>query len=325
MISMKRKQFLIQFAFISLIGSVFAQPNSNFNQIITDLDQVNQNPSVISFNNTLEINNTGGHLQGIQKLIHNQNEYFILTGSSSGYSYYTIVKTGEENMVISVNKILEKPFKHAGGFQIHNNLMAIGVEDNDAKNQSKVFIFHLENPEKLPKEPLAIIDRMGTHKRATAGCVGIIAIHDKILVVVGDWDTAHLDFYRIDRKKLHEEDATLELEYSLDTKKIDKSNWIDKEWLSYQNINFIKDESGNLYLSGMTSNQEQGDVLDLYEVFSEDLTSFQLKKIYTKKFDSNAQTKFRWGAGIYQKTDGSLRVFSCGENIEKESVIHIYK
>ena len=188
---MKRKQFLIQFTFISLIGSVFAQPNSNFHQIITDLDQVNQNPSVISFNNALEINNTGGHLQGIQKLIHNQNEYFILTGSSSGYSYYTIVKTGEENMVISVNKILEKPFKHAGGFQIHNNLMAIGVEDNDAKTRSKVFIFHLENPDPPPEEPLAIIDRMGTHKRATAGCVGIIAIHEKILVVVGDWDTAH--------------------------------------------------------------------------------------------------------------------------------------
>jgi hypothetical protein len=322
---MKRKLILIQFAFISLIGSVFAQPNSNFHQIITDLDQVTQNPSVISFNNALEINNTGGHLQGIQKLIHNQNEYFILTGSSSGYSYYAIVKTGEENMVISVNKILEKPFKHAGGFQIYDNLMAIGVEDNDAKNQSKVFIFHLENPEKPPEEPLAIIDRMGTHKRATAGCVGIIAIQEKILVVVGDWDTAHLDFYRIDKNRLYEEGATLELEYSLNSKNVDRSNWIDKTWLSYQNINFVTDKSNKLYLAGLASNNKGENVIDLFEVESQDLSTFNLQKIYSHSFPSNKHTKFQWGAGIYQNEDGSITILSSEENIEKESMIHSYK
>ena len=46
---------------------------------------------------------------------------------------------GIENSVISVNSILLKPYKHAGGFQISNNLITIGVKDNSARLKSKVF------------------------------------------------------------------------------------------------------------------------------------------------------------------------------------------
>lgn len=305
--------------------SSYAQSISDSNSIIASIEQIEKLPESIHFSNSLKVRNKGGHLQGIQKLIHTKNQYYVFSGSSSEYSYYSIVKTGEENIVISTNKILDKPFKHAGGFQIYNNLMAIGVEDNDAKNLSKVFIFHVENPEKPPQEPLAIIDRMGTFKRATAGCVAITIINEKVLVVVGDWDTAHLDFYRIDEAKLHEEGATLELEYSLDSKKIDKSGWIDEDWLSYQNINFIQDTNRNLYLAGMTSNAEGDDVLDLYQVDSEMLSTFSLKKIYTRSFATNAHTKFRWGAGIYQNEDGQITILSSGENIDNESILNLYQ
>lgn len=310
---------------LSIPGAVFSQAILAPTSVISNLQKLKITPAEIAFTNTFEINNQGGHLQGIQSLLYNQHEYFILSGSSSEYSYYAIAKTGDQNMVASVNKILDKPFKHAGGFQIHQNLMAIGVEDNDKKNISKVFIFHMDNPEKPPKDPLAIIDRMGTFKRATAGCVGITIIKNKVLVVVGDWDTAHLDFYRIDEDRLFEEGATLELEYSINAKQIDKDSWIDDHWLSYQNINFIQDKQGKLFICGMASDSKENNVLDLYQVESQELSTFSLQKVFSQSFPKNETTKFRWGAGVYQNQDGGLKIISCGENITNESVIHIYQ
>ncbi len=303
-------------------AQVMGQTDIHLNNSI---EKINTTPVSIRFQNSLEINNNGGHLQGIQYLNHNQNDYYVLSGSSDTYSYYSIVKTGKMNLVISTNRILDKPFKHAGGFQIYHTLMAIGVEDNDAKNKSKVFIFQIDDPEKPPKEPLAVIDRSGDAKRATAGCVGIITILENVLVVVGDWDTKHLDFYSIDQNELDQDGATLELVYTIDSRKMDKSGWIDEDWLSYQNINFLKDTSGNLFLAGMTSGDKGENVLDLFEVESEDLSSFKLKKVYSKSFEGNKKTKFRWGAGIHVFDDKQIKVFSCGENIQNTSIIHIYR
>jgi len=312
-------------ALLIVLNSAAAQSINEPNQLLSALDNIDQNPLELVVSNNHEVNNTGGHLQGIQHVYHNKNDYYILSGSSSEYSYYSIVKTGEQNMVISINKLLDKPFKHAGGFQIHENLMAIGVEDNNAKNISKVFIFHIANPEKPSKNPLAIIDRMGTFERATAGCVAITTINGKVLVVVGDWNTEHLDFYRIDREKLNKKGATLELEYSISAKKQVKTSWIDDKWLSYQNINFIQDLSQNLYLAGMTSNEKDQNIIDLYLVSSEALSTFHLTKIYTRILPQNKKTKFRWGAGIQSTSDGEIKILSCGDNLNKKSIIHVYQ
>ena len=313
--------FLLLAPFVSRAQSINASETQLFNLI----EKINPVPTSISFHNSLDINNNGGHLQGIQYLNHKQSDYYVLSGSSDAYSYYSIVKTGNENLVISTKKLLEKPFKHAGGFQIHKNLMAIGVEDNELKNKSKVFIFNLNDPEKPPTEPLAVIDRLGTSKIATAGCVGITVIRGKVLVVVGDWDTEHLDFYRIDHGKLGVDGEALELEYSLNAREMDKSGWIDDKWLSYQNINFILDASGDPYLFGLTSNANEENTLDLFKVNSEDLSTFSLMKVYSKIFESNSQTKFRWGAGIYLTDAMELKAYSCGENILDTSTIHVYQ
>lgn len=292
--------------------------------IIHELEKINDTPSMLSFSNSLPINNQGGHLQGIQFLSHGTSDYYVVSGSSDTYSYYSIIKKGEKSQIISMNKILDKPFKHAGGFQIHGDLMAIGVEDNEAKKNSKVFIFRLDNPEKPSREPLAIIERIGTYKRATAGCVGITVVNGKVLVVVGDWDAENLDFYLIDEEKLNAEGATLEFEYSIKAKNMDRTNWVNPRWESYQNINFVQDASGGLFLAGMAGNEQEENVLDLFEVKSNDLSSFQLQKVWSKSYPKSMKTKFRWGAGI-DASGGHIRIISCGEHIENNSEIGIYK
>lgn len=312
---------------ISLIIYLFASTTFLSELLGQDLigtfEKVSNTASAITFSNDLKIENEGGHIQGVQGISHQGNHYYVLSGSSSEYSYYSVVKVGQTNFVISHNKILERPFKHAGGFQIHNNLMAIGVEDNDKKNRSKVFIFLLENPENPPEQPVAIIERIGTEKRATAGCVAITGVDDRLLIVVGDWDTKHLDFYVIEKELLGKDPAALRLEYSMDMAKTDKTEWVDESWLSYQNINLIS-EAGTLYLAGMTTN-DGVEILDLFEVLNAEMKVFSLKKIYSKNFGMSDSTKFRWGAGLYMAPDQKLQILSTPENILSENIIHIYE
>lgn len=293
--------------------------------LIESVKKMSTEPLVVTFQNSLPVNNEGGHLQGVQYLSHNENDYYVLSGSSDSYSYYSIVKLGEENLVASTNTILEKPFKHAGGFQIYKNLMAIGIEDNEAKNISKVFIYQIDDPNSPPDKPLITIEREGVIKRATAGCIGITEVGEEVLVVVGDWDTAHLDFYRINRDKLGQERAAFKLDYSVDCQEMDRTGWIDENWLSYQNINFIKGISGQLYLAGMTSNEAEENILDLFEIEIETPFSPKLRKVYSKNFNKNTQAKFRWGSGIYFGEDKKLRIVTCSENILDVSAIHVYE
>lgn len=311
-------------AFLITIISTFTVHGQTID-ILSNFDAIGQEPLTVSFQNSIEIPEEGGHLQGIQKLTYRDAAYFFLSGSSSEYSYYTIVRnTDKSSMVISNNIILEKPFKHAGGFQVFENFLAIGVEDNEEKNRSKVFIFQVDNPERPPEKPLAIIDRFGTSKRGTAGCVAISQVGDKVLVVVGDWDTVNLDFYVIDRALLGVDPNALILEYSLNSRKMEKSNWIDSDWHSYQNINLFKDTAGQLLLAGTTTNNVGEDIMDIYLVYSPDLKSFSLQKIYSRNFGYNAKTKFRWGAGLHVSSD-QIQILSTPEHIHEESTIHIYE
>lgn len=319
------KMYFILIGLTCLPHLFFAQNNASYdNQIINLLDKTNASPISINFQNDLEVNNSGGHLQGVQYYNYGQSDYYILSGSSDSQSYFSVLKAAEKNRVISVNKILDKPFKHAGGFQIYKNLMAIGIEDNDAKDKSKVIIYTLGNIEKEIPEPLMIIERSGPLKRATAGCVAITQIEDYVLVAVGDWDTKNLDFYRIKKKELGKHRENFELVFSMETKNMDTSKWVDNSWLSYQNLNFIKDSSGNLYLAGMTSNSERN-ILDLFKVQTNEFKAFDLIKVYSKKLILDKRSNFRWGAGVYLSDDNQIQIISSGLHIQKEFGIYKYQ
>lgn len=319
-----KKSFLLFCLFI-MTNYFFAQQiNQNDNPIVKSLDKIKAIPSTIKSNNSFNINNKDGHIQGVQYIKHNQTEYYVLSGSSDAYSYFSIVKTGDKNEVISLNKILDKPFKHAGGFQIYNNLMAIGIEDNDLKNRSKVIIYDLVNPEQPTIQELAIIERSGIVKRATAGCVAINEVDNYILVIVGDWNTKHLDFYKIKKKKLGINGEGFELIFSMDTEKIDKTTWVDQNWLPYQNINLIKDSSGHLFLAGLASNSKEN-ILDLFKVYTKDLTEFSMVKIYSKNLSLNKNSNFQWGAGIQILENNKFKILSSGSHIENPFYISLYK
>ncbi len=153
---------LIHLKFIFSVSCLFICMNSEGQDGMKDsfesiFSNIANEPTALSYANHLEINNEGGHLQGVQMVDSEFGRFAVMTGSSDSYAYYMVVKLGHVNQVVSVTKLFDKPLKHAGGFQIFQNYMAIGIEDNSAKNKSKVCIYDLSNPEKPTHEPINVL------------------------------------------------------------------------------------------------------------------------------------------------------------------------
>jgi hypothetical protein len=275
------------------------------------------------YSNSREVHNSGGHLQGIQIIEKNLARYAIMTGSSDSYSYCSVIKLGIQNDVISVNKLMEKPFKHAGGFQIFENYMAVGIEDNSAKDKSKVCIFDLSDPEKPIFQPIAVINRVGEPMRSTAGCVGFTKYKDKALVAVGDWDTKHIDLYSCKFEALNLN--SLEKIYSLELQSVPKIDWSDSNWWSYQNINIFTINNDELYLIGLGQNNKDDNIADLYSLKEGNSGEFVLPKLASIPFDCRKETSFKAGAGVFLDDKGQFKIVSCGYNMKSTSWLNLFE
>lgn len=299
---------------------------SNFSEtgkfdLISEFNNIQATPENISFSNEFEINNTDGHLQGIQGFENEQGKYVFMTGSSDTYSYCSVVRLGTEKKVVSINKLMEKPYKHAGGFQIFQNYLAVGIEDNSAKNKSKVCIYDISEPEKPFAKPIAVVERSGEPLRNTAGCVGITKFKNKTLIVVGDWDSKHLDFYSVDLEKIN--NSAFKKISSIDTESISKKDWINNEWHSYQNINLLNIDE-KLYLIGLGQTKAAENIADLYTVTEESNGTFLLKKVAAKTFKCTNDCSFKAGAGI-EFVNGNLKILACGYNINSISNLNFFR
>ena len=317
---------LIRNMLVIILSGISACPDHAQPQSIPErFQQLDREPQVIVCRNDLEINNRGGHLQGVQIIRKGEVEYAILSGSSSSYAYYAVVKLGADRRVRSVNRLMYKPFKHAGGIQVCQELLVVGIEDNAARDKSKVCIYRITDPENPSVKPLAVTERNGDPLRSTAGCCGIARMGDKYLLVVGDWDTKHLDFYLGDVPVPGQDHDALDRVYTIDTETADRSGWIDTDWHAYQNINLLRDEDGKLYLIGFTRDARNINLADLYLIEQSDLEQFRLIKLLTKSFSCREGADFRSGAGIFRQKDGVLKVISCGPNIMELLILNVFE
>lgn len=278
-------------------------------------------PGQVVFFNEIPVNNAGGHLQGVQPYKFEGEEYIVFSGSSSTYGYLAVAQGSK---VRKLHQLMFKPFKHAGGFQIHGRWLAVGVEDNEARNASVVQIYKLGDPLSDLGEPVAVIERSGERERATAGAVAVHQFGESLWVVVGDWGNRHMDFYKADIRstvgkiqfhKTGEVDMTNHL----------KTGWSDPITRSYQNINLFH-LNDQLYLAGLGADENSNaNAIDVFTV--DDLSGSipLLTKVYSRKFNASPDTKFRWGAGLSFDGKEGLSVYSCGENIEDTITVAVYQ
>jgi hypothetical protein len=292
--------------------------------VIVAFNAIPEEPVLVEYSNTLDVNNSGGHLQGVQLLKKGNKEFALLSGSSNRQAYCAVVQMGMKNEVIQVKTLMEKPFKHAGGIQVFEDILVVGIEDNNKKDKSKVCLYNLSDPENLNTKPLSVIQRKGEVMRATAGCVGITKYRNNILVAVGDWDTKHIDFYVCDEKKWQNEERDFELIFELDTRNQAKTGWINNDWSSYQNINLFTDGAGNLFLVGLGQDKRPKDVADLFLVKENGTNSFTLQKVASKTFACTKGVNFRSGAGFY-RSEETMGIIACGSHINQLSYLNIFQ
>jgi len=289
----------------------------------TSFDFHPKQSSFISLKNELTIPQNGGHIQGIQFYQKEGQSFYFFSGSSSHQSYLAIADAQSKN-VIAVPKLLDEPYRHAGGFQIMDDLLAVGIEDNEEKDKSWIHLYRIENPAQGSLKLLQRIERRGSYKRMTAGSVALTEFGEALYICVGNWDNHDLDLYRLPLDKLESPDQDFELLVSLDSDKIDRNNWVEKSWFSYQNINFFwkKDQ---LFMAAMAEEILGGkQLLDIFscELEQEDLV---LKKVFHQNFPKKGDAGFRWGGGVYADENGDLKWMACGEEISDEIELRIWE
>jgi hypothetical protein len=288
-------------------------------------DAISGKSTEYSMANATEFNDKGGHIQGAQWLLYEGTAYVLLSGSSNNIAYCATARLDDHARIVHIDTLSTTPYRHAGGFQICGDLLAVGVEDNYRKDRSKILMYKIEDPARPLSLPLVTIDRQGAPERATAGCVGIVRTKDRYFVAVGDWDTKHIDFYTCSSAEPLSRSSSFALVSTINTERTDKSRWINDQWLAYQNINLFADAEGQIYLIGTATNNEGEDIADLYLLPAMDGVEFDIRKIDSKNFGRNPQNRFRWGVGVsYSDRDGLL-IIATEDHIRDRGNIRIYR
>ena len=255
----------------------------------------------------------GGHFQGVQQAMIDGKRFAIISGSSDSDSYLVPVAIEDSTAkIMSLKRLLARPFKHAGGFQVFGDYLAVGIEDNDAKNTSKIWI--LESSQLLeagrPK-PIVEIERQGTYKRATAGAVGIAKRHGRHLLLVATWDSATIDIYTSNGKALHDPACKFRLRETWEAGKADRSSWSDRNYAAYQNINLVVDKRDRVFIVGFARTGADN-IADIFEIKLEESVPMakRFKKLGRRIFHCQ-RTDFRAGSGLVITDSKELFILSC--------------
>jgi hypothetical protein len=263
---------------------------------------------VVHFKNRQTEIPAGGHLQGIQA-IDTKGGVLAITASSSGYSYMITVNLQNEEL-LSVSKLLDSPYRHAGGCQAIGSLLIVGIEDNIAKDKSKIVAVQLTGAGSL-KNTRVLVNRQGYYKRSTAGAVGAINTNDgRRIVVAGDWDSKNIDCYA--------GTAASDSLYPVNTLVAPAGSG----WPSFQSINLVADTAGRLFMVGFSLDRSKNRA-DLFELdFSGD--TFSAKLIYTRYFKCLGKASFRYAAGIGSSAENGLCIYATQRNVIKYNTINIF-
>lgn len=266
---------------------------------------LNSEPISIFVRNKLEVPNTGGHLQGVQWVEQEGNEKLLISGSSLTQAYILRVDLNAQNTDKLIT-LMNKPFRHAGGFQVSEPYLAVGIEDNHTKTISKVCLYNYRNTNLVNAQPKMLIERTGEPKRQTAGSTGLLSFGGSFLMVVSNWDSRNWDFYSVDPAR---NESKLLYQFTA-----------PHEWPSYQSINLIQDKE-MIYAVGLYQKGGLG-FGDLIEVSK--VANFEpiMKHIITKTFECTNAVDFGAAAGIQVDKKGKLHVWGTQRNALSQLVVN---
>ncbi|GGW21897.1 hypothetical protein GCM10007383_00820 [Arenibacter certesii] len=285
-------------------------PISSFGQQVKDVPNafrsISSVPEIFLVRNIIKVPTKGGHLQGVQVIQQNGKEKLLASGSSFSKAYILQVDLGtlKSDKLISLKK---EPYRHAGGFQVSNGLLAVGIEDNYSKTTSKVCVYNYRTTLLYKAQPTIVIDRHGEPEKQTAGAVGLLALENYSLMVVGNWDSRNWDFYHIKpeenvKKKLASFSAPL-------------------DWPAYQSINLIRDNNA-IYAIGFYNGDNNLGYADLILVSKTNSFLPIMKKVLSKSFTGKSKVHFGIAAGLQVDDEGNLHVWSVQSHALKKFTVN---
>ena len=292
--------------------------------------QIPEQDLAISTHDPFDFSFGRGHLQGIQLYSKAGKDYLYLTRSDPKAAYMLKAKLeGKAATVLSIDTLMLAPYGHPGGFQIYGNYLAVGIEDADKRNTSRVVVYDLEKGDKPWSDPLHIIKRDGEYERVTAGCVGLTQIGNHILMAVGNWHSRDLDFYVCPLDKFKKGENGFRLIQSMNMAQVSKEEWSDPVWHSYQNINLFSDGGDRLYLVGLGGEgaefyelQIANGALESMENPTQD--AIQIKKLQSKSLTVSGNATFEAGAGISRLSNGALVLLAAPDDVGGSSTISVF-
>jgi hypothetical protein len=250
-------------------------------------------PEVIVLTNDIDVPTKSGHLQGVQVMVRDGAEKLLMSGSSltQAYILQADLETRKTDKLIP---LMKEPFRHAGGIQVTDKYLGVGIEDNVKKTVSKVRLYDYKDGSLYEDRPAVTIDREGASELKTAGATGILALENDYLMVVSNWDSRNWDFYRIDPES--------------PSKSIIASFAAPKDWGSYQSINLIRDEEA-IYAIGFYKTTD-GHYADLILVSKPGTFEPVMEKVLTKAFNCKSGVSFGAAAGLQVDKEGILHLWA---------------
>jgi hypothetical protein len=292
-----------------LIATLWLCPISGMAQHVKNVprafEAVSTEPENFFLENKINVPTDGGHLQGVQVIEKNGSEKLLISGSSLTQAYIlrADLATQKSDRLIP---LMSEPFRHAGGFQVSGDYIAVGIEDNFDKTSSKVCLYNYHDTNLHQAQPNLIIDRKGKAKRKTAGAVGLLAMDNKYLMVVGNWDSRNWDFYRIDPEK--------------NQQKLAGSFAAPDHWAAYQSINLIADEEA-IYAMGFYQQELVGHA-DLILVSKQGSLELIMEKVHTRTFNCINGVDFTAATGIQVDDMGQLHIWGTQKNALKQIAVN---
>lgn len=307
LLSMGPKQsWIIFFIMLNLGLYPVVSIGQNLTNVMTAFEGLNSNPELISIKNNMDIPTENGHFQGVQLIKRNTKEKLIVSGSSKTEAYLLQIDLASKKTETLIH-LMGDPYRHAGGIQISDPYLIVGIEDNILKTTSKVCLYPYRDERFYKALPSITIERTGKPKHKTAGATGLLNMDDHYLAVVANWDSRNWDFYNIDPVQR--------------TQQLVTSFAVPEDWGSYQSVNLIKDKNA-IYAIGFYSKNKLG-YADLILVRNLSSKEPIMEKMGTKTFISKKKVDFNAAVGLQVDPQGRLYIWATQTNPGKK--IHINK
>jgi hypothetical protein len=268
----------------------------------------------------------GGHLQGLGCI--DRRTLAISANSDDGAVFFVVqwrTRVGRGlGRVIERVDVADPPLSHAGGLQIVDDVLALGVEDDAARDRSRIECYDVRRPRAINRLAHLSFDRPGPGQRPqtrrwTAGAVGLARTTAGYLLVVGSWESEHLDFYRSTGADLRR--PTCRFVHIADWRKdeADRDTWIDDSWAAYQSLNLVVGPGGRLFLVG-----GHDDWIDLYELHLDAERRRRIVKIGKRRLNLHDGADFEYAGGIV--IDGStLHAIATEEHLNERTTINLFE